>query len=266
MCIAESEARAMIAARDASQAQVMVGYMRRFAPAYLQALEEVKTLGSINYARIRGIIGPNRYFTSQTTIKTYRFDDLPPEAAQARHEKHKRLMREALGEEATADHFAEYGLLLGLNSHDISVMRELLGMPKAVTAAASWLGGRFKSAILEFDGYHAMFETGIDDQGLFDAHIEIYGDRKSLLVQYDTPYLRQLPTTLRIRETHGDGFKETVVRPSYKDAYAYELEYFHRVVTEGLSPKTTPEDYLEDLAVFRMIMNAIRKTEPTGHE
>ncbi|MFC5402623.1 Gfo/Idh/MocA family oxidoreductase [Cohnella soli] len=256
MCVTEAEARAIIEARNASRASVMVGYMRRFAPAYLRAVEEVKSLGPINYARIRDIIGPNRFFTSQFG-HVYRFDDIPAEAMQERRQRNARLMREAVGE-ASDEIYAAYGLLLGLNSHDVSAMREMLGSPTRVKAAASWRGGSFKSVIFEFDGFNATLETGVDQQGRFDAHIEVYGERKSILVQYDTPYLRQLPTTLRIRETIGDGFEETVVRPTYKDAYVYELEYFHEVVTEGKEPKTTPEDYLQDLAIFKMIVDAIR--------
>ncbi|MDG0814252.1 Gfo/Idh/MocA family protein [Cohnella rhizosphaerae] len=256
MCISDAEAEQIILARDASQAQVMVGYMRRFAPAYMRALEEVKALGPINYARVRDMIGPNAFFTGQSGIHVHRFGDLPAEAVQDRKDRNARLMKEAIGE-ASAEAYAAYGLLLGLNSHDFSAMREMLGMPLRVKAASSRQGGRFKNAILEYDGFDVMFETGVDQQGRFDAHIEVYGERRSVLVQYDTPYLRQLPTTLRIRDTIGDSLAETVVRPTYKDAYTCELEYFYEVVANGLTPKTTPEDYRQDLKVVKMIMEAI---------
>ncbi|NOU71386.1 gfo/Idh/MocA family oxidoreductase [Paenibacillus sp. LMG 31458] len=257
MCVTQAEVNEIIQARDAANVQVMVGYMRRFAPAYLRAIEEVKSLGPIIYVRVRDIIGQNKFFTSQSN-PIYRFNDIPAEAVQDRKERNARLMREAVGE-ATDDMYGAYGLLLGLNSHDISAMRELIGMPIAVKAASSWLGGRFKNAIFEYDGFNATFETGMDQQGRFDAHIEVYGENKSVLIQYDTPYIRQLPTTLHISETIGDSFEESTIRPTYKDAYVYELEYFYEVVTKGLQPKTTPEDYLQDLVIFKMIMEAIQQ-------
>ncbi|MGG1555928.1 Gfo/Idh/MocA family protein [Paenibacillus ferrarius] len=257
MCCTQREVHEIIQARDASSAHVMVGYMRRFAPAYLRALEEVKSLGPIIYARVRDIIGPNQFFTRQSS-PVYRFDDIPSSAAQERKERTARLMREAIGE-VSDEMYAAYGLLLGLNSHDISAMRELIGMPIGVKAASSWLGGRFKNAIFEYEGFNVTFETGIDQQGRFDAHIEVYGENKSVLIQYDTPYIRQLPTTLHINETSGDNFNQSTARTTYKDAYVYELEYFHEVVTKGMSPKTTPEDYLQDLTIFQMIMDAIQQ-------
>jgi hypothetical protein len=39
--------------------------------------------------------------------------------------------------------------------------------------------------------------------------------------------------------------------------YTIELEYFYVVVVHGLQPKTSPEDYLEDLEIFRMLIDAI---------
>ncbi|MGO4275842.1 Gfo/Idh/MocA family protein, partial [Paenibacillus sp. TAF58] len=61
MCVTQAEVNEIIQARDAAKVQVMVGYMRRFAPAYLRALEEVKSLGPIIYVRVRDIISQNKF-------------------------------------------------------------------------------------------------------------------------------------------------------------------------------------------------------------
>jgi hypothetical protein len=79
-----------------------------------------------------------------------------------------------------------------------------------------------------------------------------------MLIRYDTPFIRHLPTTLIMRETEGDALVETVTRPTFKDPYTHELEYFHEVVTAGMQPKTTPEDFMDDLRLFGMIMAALR--------
>src|SRR5690606_35869734 len=136
-----------------------------------------------------------------------------------------------------------YRLLCGLSSHDLSAMRELIGMPNRVKSAARWNNGRFITAVFEYDDFCAQFETGVDEQRRFDAHIEVYSTKKCLKVQYDSPYIRHLPTTLSIKETVGEAYQETVIRPTYKDPYTHELEYFYEVVTAGLQPKTTPEDF-----------------------
>lgn len=258
MCLTPAEADEVIRARDEAGVQVMVAYMRRFAPAFTQAVGEVRSLGKINYARVRDIIGQNRLMIEQSST-VQRFDDIPPEAMADRTDRARRLAGEAIGDAAPALS-GVYRLLCGLSSHDLSAMREIIGFPKRVVAAAQWNGGRFISAILEYDGYYATFETGVDSQRRFDAHIEVYGEHKSIKVQYDTPYIRHLPTTLTVNETSGEAYSESVTRPTFKDPYTHELEYFHDVVAQGCKPKTTPEDFKEDLALFKMIIDALKQS------
>ena len=162
-------------------------------------------------------------------------------------------MREAIGD-VPAELRSAYRLLCGLGSHDLSAMRELLGRPKRVLSAHQWRGGGFITAQLEYDGYVVTYETGVDDQLRFDAHIEVYGPSASLRVQYDTPYVRHFPTTLVIDETVGDAYNQSVSRPHLKDPYTHELEYFHDKVTSGEAPKTDPEDFLEDIPLFQEIV------------
>ena len=256
MCLTPAEAEAIVRARDEAGVRVMVAYMRRFAPAFVQAVAEVRRLGKINYARVRDIIGRNRLIVEQSSV-VHRCDDLPPAAVRDRAERAERLVREAIGE-APPDLVAAYRFLLGLNSHDVSAMRELLGFPRRVVAARHWNGGKFITALFEYDGYCAVLESGVDEQRRFDAHIEVYGLTKSIRVQFDSPYIRHLPTTLVVHETTGDAYGERVVRPTFKDPYTHELEAFHEVVTKGVEPKTTPEDFAEDLRLFGMIVDALR--------
>lgn len=256
VCLAPSELEAIIAARDANKVQVMVGYMRRFAPAFVQAVQEVKRLDQILYARIRDIIGPNRLFIDQAHT-VLRPTDIPAELSKDRSERAARRVQEAIGD-ASAELVSTYRLLLGLNSHDLSAMRELIGFPQKVVSAHAWNGGRFITATLQYDTYHAVLETGVHQQAYFDAHLEVYAPTKSILVQYNTPYIRHLPTTLVIRETRGVEYDERVIRPTFSDPYTEEMKAFHTTVTANIPPKTTPEDYADDLRLFRMIVDAIR--------
>jgi predicted dehydrogenase len=238
----------------------MVAYMRRFAPAFLRAAQEVERLDRINYVRIRDIIGRNQLIIDQSSV-VHGFDDVPEAVVRDRADRAQRLVSEAIGE-APQDLRAAYRLLCGLSSHDLSAMREIIGFPNRVVAAAQWNGGRFISAIFEYDDYYASFETGVDGQRRFDAHIEVYGETRSLKIQYDTPYIRHLPTTLSVSETVGQAHNETVIRPTFKDPYTYEIEHFHDAVTRDLEPKTTAEDFTADLEIIAMITDALKRDHP----
>jgi predicted dehydrogenase len=256
MCLSPREAQEIIAARDRSGRTVMVAYMRRFAPAFTAALQRLPGLGPIRYARVHDVIGQNRLIIDQTS-QVDRPDDIPQELVDARWARRAALVREAIGEQPEEIGWT-YGLLCGLGSHDLSAMRELIGRPLGVSAARMWGGGGYVVALLDYGGFMVTYETGVDDQLRFDAHIEVYGASGTLKVQYDTPYVRHFPTTLEVEQTVGDSYERTVIRPHLKDPYTHELEYFHDCVTTGRTPKTTPEDYVQDMELFVEIIRALR--------
>ena len=257
MCLSPREADRIIEARDRSGCVVMVGYMRRFAPAFEEAKARLGDLGRVSYARVHDIIGRNQLMIDQTA-RVVRPDDIPRAAMEERWARGSALVKEALGD-VDPVLGGTYRLLCGLGSHDLSAMRELLGRPRRVAAARQWRDGGYITAMLEYDDYVVTYETGVDDQVRFDAHIEVWGDLAQLRVQYDTPYIRHLPTTLVLKQTVGDGYHETVIRPHLKDPYTHELEYFHAAVTRGWPVKTTPEDYVEDMELFVEIIRAIER-------
>jgi predicted dehydrogenase len=201
MCLSPREAEEIIAARDRSGKVVMVGYMRRFAPAFTEAVQRLPRLGPVTYARVHDIIGHNALIIDQTA-HVDRPDDVPQRAIEDRWARGAALVKEALGD--VPEELAwTYRLLCGLGSHDLSAMRELLGPPEKVVAARQWRKGGFIVALLDYGDFTVTYETGVDDQVRFDAHIEVYGESGSLRVQYDTPYVRHFPTTLLEERTVG---------------------------------------------------------------
>ncbi|MDI6909586.1 Gfo/Idh/MocA family oxidoreductase [Nocardioides sp.] len=257
MCLSPREAEEIIAARDRSGKTVMVAYMRRFAPAFTQAVEKLPELGEIRYVRVHDVIGENRLIVDQTAYVD-RPDDIPQEAIDAKWARRSALVREALGDVPQELEWT-YGLLCGLGSHDLSAMRELIGRPQKVAAARMWRSGGYVVALLDYGDFVVTYETGVDDQLRFDAHIEVFGASGSMRVQYDTPYVRHFPTTLHLERTVGDAYERSVVRPHLKDPYTHELEYFHEVVTTGGVPKTSPEDYVQDMELFVDIIRALEQ-------
>jgi predicted dehydrogenase len=259
MCLTEREAAAIIAARDGSGRQVMVGYMRRFAPAFIEAVKAVQSLDreTISYVRVRDIIGANRLFIEQSTT-VFRPSDIALDLVSDRTERARAVAAEVLGD-ADDDRARTYRLLCGLSSHDLSAMRELVGMPARVLSAARTPGTSFLHAVFQYDNpsFVAVLETGTDLIPRFDAHLEVYTPQTTVKVEYDSGYIRHLPTTLTITTTDGVSLDERVVRPTFTDPYTCELLVFHEMVANGAQPKTTPEDYLQDLALFRMIVDAL---------
>jgi hypothetical protein len=96
----------------------------------------------------------------------------------------------------------------------------------------------------------------MDQVPRFDAHIEIYSAKKTVRVQYDTPYVKGLPTTLHICENFNGTYKESMIRRTYEDPYTLEIMELYKMIVEGKQIKTTAADAKKDLEIFGMIMRA----------
>lgn len=89
----------LMEAEEFSQGKVFVGTMRRFATAFLDAVDEVGGMGQIQYARVRDIIGPNSIFVGQSGTYPRRSNDITEDDIQDRQKREADIFQQALGEE-----------------------------------------------------------------------------------------------------------------------------------------------------------------------
>ena len=250
MCVTHREASQIIAAQKNSNVVVQVGYMRRYAPAFLEACEVVRKMGEIKFARVRDFIGFNSLIVNATSrvIRDEQFPEAVKKEAKLREEV---SLDEALGGRSTPALRRAYTLMLGLSSHDLSAMRELLGMPSKVLFATQRSAGLYLTATFDYGAYVCQFETGIDHIARFDAHLEVYGDEQVVRVQYDTPYVRNSPIRLLTMETNGQGgVSNRTSHPAWGDPFVEEWKAFYKNVTKNKVPKTNPTDFAQDLELF----------------
>ncbi|KAG4436539.1 hypothetical protein IFR05_007977 [Cadophora sp. M221] len=245
-------------AEKKSKGKLMVGYMRRYASVFETAIKEIGGIDKILYARVRDIIGENATFVDQSGTFPKTFVDFDEQDVSDRKERATKLVHQALEVEcnATANSSATtmWRALGGLGTHDISAMREALGMPLAVLGVHA--GFPFWNVLFQYPGFAVSYESGINQVPQFDAHLEVYGQDKIVRVQYDTPYVKGLPITLHVSENVDGALKETVIRETYEDAYTQELKRVYEWVKLGKEVKTTIEDARLDIEIFQMIIKA----------
>ncbi|CAI6338816.1 unnamed protein product [Periconia digitata] len=249
----------LIAAEKKSQGKILVGTMRRYASALEDAIKEIGGMGQIKYARVRDIIGPNAHFIGQSGTFPKRFDDCSEQDTQDRLARETDMLEQALREEfgvpVTQESKNMLRLLGGLGTHDLSAMREVLGMPDSVAGAVLTSPGIF-SVLFKYNDFPVTYESGVIGIPEFDAHIEVYSTDKIVRVQYDTPYIQGLPITMTVKEKVGDAFEERNVRKTYTDPYTIEMLVLHDCVVNKTSPKTSVEDAKNDIEIFKMILQA----------
>lgn len=249
-------------------AKVFVGYMRRYAPSFVNAFRrECASMDRILYARSRGIIGQNGYFVGQSGT----FPAKPTATMMAAgvpstgggDEKTRLLnglLAEAFGGRKITKEGYDLCRFLGmLGSHDLSLMREALGgLPTAITAVST--NAPFYSAMLEYEHaggkFSCTYESGIDEVPRFDSSLTVYAMNKTVSILYDTPFVKGLPIKVKVDEKNEHGeMVERIVCSSYEDAYTTELIEMHKCFTEGKEIKTTPEDAIQDLKLCKMMLD-----------
>jgi predicted dehydrogenase len=249
MCLSPRECDEVARAAEDAGAIVQVGYMRRHAPALAEAKRELEELGDVRFARVHDLIGFN-HLIIQRTSRVHRGEGPAPGAAAAAAERRAALVQEAIGD-VPADCAHAYDLLLGLGSHDISAMRELLGRPLGVAYAAARQNGDYVSASIDYGSFVCQYETGVDEIPRFDAHIEVFGAARTLRVQYDTPYVRNLPVRLTVTDANGrGGVVERRVHPEWGDPFVHEWLAFHEHVLRRSQPSASAADFRQDLELF----------------
>lgn len=258
-CLTVREIDELLALTPNYAKTIFVGYMRRYAPAYLAAIEELPDFADITHVRIFDLISEGRHFLKKSQNVLYPTDIDPALLAHGAGER-EALIREVVGSDAPADLVRAYRGLTALSSHHISAMRGLLGEPARVLAAHRTNGGANTSVTFDYGHFACCYDAVVDDLGLFDAMIEVRSNTKRVRIIYDTPYIRSLPTRLEVTEAGAAGPVTRTFGPLYGDAFSNELETFHRHITDGTKPLTDLADSRRDLALMAEIIEQMKKT------
>jgi predicted dehydrogenase len=258
MSLSLADADDIIAAQQRSGLVVQVGTMRRYAPAFLQACQLVREWKEIHLARVHDVIGHNRLIIEKTS-RVIRGADIPQSILEEGKTMERAGVAAAIGD-VPPELYMAYMLMLGLSTHDTSAMRELLGMPQGVLHASQRRGGLYLTATFDYGSYVCQFETGVDSIARFDCYLEAYTENKVLRVQYDTPYVVNLPIRLCLTEADGEsGVVQRDIHPAWGDAFVLEWEAFYDNVIKGQVPKTSPADFRKDLELFHNIIQVMRR-------
>jgi predicted dehydrogenase len=266
MCFTLEEGRAMIAAAERRGVTLMVGYMKRYDPGYEYGQALLRGMEGVQIIRIhdftgRGPLAPRHIYSLEGA----------PDIA---HEERARLqadlgarLAEGVG---SADPVAAqaYGMMLGLSSHDMTVLRGAFGDPSAVRYAEILAGGSIVMAVLEYPGgARCVWEIGNmpgATHTIFDEELVAYGRDRTVSVRFPNPYVRYAPTTVHVREMDGAAQAERTVTASNDEAFRREWLHFHHCVTTGAAPRTGGADALRDVELLRAIVRSALDGAPVA--
>ena len=253
MCLSVAEGEAMLAAAERTGVTLMVGYMKRYDPAYeeLAAQLDRARVVAASITTLESPIEP--YAAHHPHVAS---GDVAPDVLAGLRDDDARRVAEALpGVDDPAVRHAYRAVLLDSMVHELNGVRGLLGEPDVLHAARIWPGG--VTATLGFGSVEAVF-LWVDLPGIarYEQDWSFYGADLRATLRFPSPLLRNAPTQLVLEggdaSTTASWRTERTV--SYAEAFKRELEAFHAAIVAGEPPRTGGEDALRDVLLSQAIV------------
>lgn len=264
-----AEAAGVLARAKRARRVLMVGYHKRYDPAYLAAADEVRGMAELRYVeatvlhpddasyRTHHAIAPRRRYREQPESEAFR-----QMTAAVGTGALGGAMTALLGRGAPGAHRVASSMLFLSLIHDLNALRGILGEPEEVVSAHAWNGGTAQTSLTRFPGGVHVSLSWIYVAGLkhYDERLLFVGPRRRVELRFPSPYLRNAPTPLTVERPGRDGAlvveQHTV---SYEEAFRDELLHFHECVVSGREPRTGGAEAVGDARWIEAIARAFGK-------
>lgn len=250
------EAREIARAAERSAGTIMIGYHKRYDPAYLRAREAVRALEELRYVEVT-VLHPDdsAYRRHHELMPLDR--PRPRDSAETIEQRIAGavtrgpmvdLVDDIAGRDAPLERRVAGFLCYQSLVHDINLVRGVLGEPEKVLSWQTWRGGLGQSSLTRFPGDVVVNMTWISVPELrnYQETVRFVGNDGRVTLVFPSPYLRHAPTPLSIERMDGDDLVVESHTVSYDEAFRRELITFHECIAGGMAPETTVADALGD--------------------
>jgi predicted dehydrogenase len=262
MCFSVTEGKAMVAAAKAAGVTLMVGYPKRYDPAFARFGAEAAALTGPRMLRVTTLESPFRPYVGHYLLT-------PPAAVPAElisgfQADTAAAVTEALGAEATELERQVYlNVLLDTLVHELNTVRGLLGEPTRLDYVH--LSLEQVTVQLRFGDLPVAIHW-IDLPGLarYTMEFALFAPDRRVTLSFPSPFLRNEPATVVV-EAGDEGSARswrTEEIGSYESGFKRELIAFHEAITCGAAPATPGTDGLADIALCQAIIECHRRGGP----
>lgn len=232
----------------------MTGYMKLFDPGYERGVKMIGEIGKPRSIRMHDFSGRfDRYGSLYTQFKA---DDIPADVLAEGRAVIAAKVRQAVTERRGYEDM--YFNILMLGSHDLAVLRGLLGAPTGVAYARA-MDAEHVFAVLDYaDGVPAMLEIAYGPQyEWWDEALEVRGERDEVRIEFQNPYLRHNSADIYFRSSEETWGSRGYIRGVPDTSFRRQWQHFHEVIRNGVPPRSTLAGGISDLEVAVQIVNAL---------
>lgn len=245
---AETESLAE-AARNA-RGITMVGYHKRFDPAYREACRIVQTMRDLRFVEVTILHPDDGAYREHHAVLPYQSPVRPAidEAltnVSAREQALRNELQQGIDETVGPGASAEErvgGLMLWQSLiHDVNALRGVLGEPLRVLSSAVWNEGMAQHSLTEFPRGVRASMSWISLPGVkhYEERLRFVSPKRRVTLTFPSPYLRHAPTSLDVEGMDGETLVVENRVVSYEEAFRAELHHFRESVLSG-KPSAMP--------------------------
>jgi predicted dehydrogenase len=250
-----TEGERMVAAADRAGVRLMVGYMKRYDPAYEELAARLDP-AELRFAQVTTLESPLEPYVAHYPLVLGGLDEAVLAELVADDE---RRVTAAIGSDDPVVRRAYRNVLLDSMVHELNAVRGLLGEPTELRFADVWGPADGITATFTFDGVECVF-AWIDLPGIasYRQQLAFYAPDARSILEFPSPFLRSMPTWLVLEggepETASAWRTERTV--SYDEAFKRELREFHACIVDERESRTPGRDAVHDLALSHAIVRA----------
>ena len=262
LCFSVAEGREMIAAAEQAGVVLMVGYMKRYDPAYERLAEELAAWPERpRLVRVTTLEAPWQPYTAH--VPRVAGDDVTPELLADLLADDEQRVAAAIGTVDPVLRRAYRAWLLDSMVHEFNAVRGLLGEPTELRFADVWGEAVGVTVTLAFAEETECVLMWVDLPGLtrYEQEFAVYASDRRAVLRFPSPFLRNAPASLALEGGVPGGIESWRAEHtvSYDGAFVRELVEFHEAVTEGRAPRTPGADGLADVALCEAVIRACRE-------
>lgn len=264
MCFSVQEGQAMVDAATQAGVTLMVGYPKRYDPAFARFSEEVGALSQPKLLRVTTCESPfHPYVTHYPLNPPGQVDEQVLSAL--RRDTHDRLV-EAIGTDDAFYVNQYHAVMLDTLVHEINTVRGVLGEPDRLDYVELREGSL--TAFLHF-GATSVAIHWIDLPGIARYLMEfaVFDDDGRVTLSFPSPFLRNAPTVLAVEGGEAGGVESwrREELTSYESGFKLELVAFYDAVVNGAKVPTDGLDGTRDIALCQAIIRSAREGVAIDH-
>jgi len=264
MCFSVSEGREMIAAAEAAGTVLMVGYNKRYDPAYSRLQEEMRSFADLRLVRITTLESPIEPYVLHYNLR--RGGPLPRSLADSMSRDEAERLDAAVPGADPLSRWAYRNVLLDSLVHEFNAMRGVLGEPDDLAFADIRETGL--TTVFNYGPAQCVFAwVDLPSIARYSMEFAFYSPDRRVTLSFPSPFLRSMPTILIREDGKAHSPESTVTQQvvSYAESFKEELVHFHDCVTNGKKPVTSADDALHDIALCEAVVAVHQSRTQLAH-